>query len=149
MQGLPVGRVRVLCVDDNSDVAAVIGRCVALEPDMESAGSLPCADNVVAVVRETRADIVLMDMFMPGKDPLVAVRELVAAHPPFCGAPPDPGVFRPVRVILFSGCDDAAVVDSAVDAGACGCLSKSASIAVILGAIRSVASGAAAFGVWR
>lgn len=132
--------IRVLCVDDSGDVRDALSHCISMEPDMESVGSLDCADEVPDVVEKTHADVVLMDMRMPGKDPLDVIAELTSA---------ESNKGRPVRVILFSGLNDSETIDAAFTAGANGFLSKSASIPTILDAIREVAKEEATFGVWR
>lgn len=141
--------IRVLCVDDNQDISSILARCVNAEPDMESAGSLERADDVLAAVARTGANVLLMDMNMPGKNPLEAVRELGAEHrvPGECTADGRPDC--PVRVILFSGRDDSSVVNSAAAAGAFSFLSKDAGVSVILQAIRAAANADAPFRVWR
>jgi DNA-binding NarL/FixJ family response regulator len=149
MPKLPFRPVRVLCVDDSRDISSVLGRCISREPDMESAGSLDCADEMLATVAASRPDVVLVDMNMPGKDPLEAIRELADARlldrEPVAGAEPS----RPVRVIVFCGRDDDEIVQSAAKAGASGFLSKDAGLPVILEAIRAVARADQPFGVWR
>ncbi len=134
-------KIRVLCVDDNRDVTAALRMCIEHEPDMESVGDLHSADDLVMQVEERRPDVVLLDMNMPGKDPLAALRQLTEAS----------GGRRSVRVILFSGHQDEAVANIAAEAGACGFLPKHADVPVILEAIRGAARwrrGTDAFGVW-
>jgi DNA-binding NarL/FixJ family response regulator len=133
----PSRPIRVLCVDDSRDITATLGRCIAREPDMESVGSLHSADDLVRQVDERRADVVLLDMTMPGKDPLAALRDL-RAH-------------AAARVLVFSGRDDQEAVEMAAEAGASGFLSKDAKIPVMLDAIRQVArsgAGEMPFRVW-
>src|SRR5262245_14680380 len=93
----PASRIRVLLVDDVRDITMALQRCIEGEPDMEAVGTLESADHLVAEVERTHADVVLLDMTMPGKDPLEAVRELTAAH----GRDRAPGAEGLARVIVF------------------------------------------------
>lgn len=138
-----VPKIRVLCVDDSRDITTVLRQCLDREPDMECVGTLHSADDLVSQVSERRPDVVLLDMTMPGRNPLAVLRELggVAA-----------GNHRGVRVIVFSGRDDQEVVERAAEAGARGFLSKDAEVPQILGAIREAAQrtgNPVPFGVWR
>lgn len=135
-------KIRVLFVDNNEELAEILGQCVAAESDMENAGCLHAADDLLTEVNRTRANIVLLDLGMPGKDPLAAVRELAIAQA-------DSGRSGGARVIVFSGRSDEGAVDGAVKAGAWGYLSKNAEIAVMLQAIREVARGGISFAAWQ
>jgi DNA-binding NarL/FixJ family response regulator len=133
--------IRVLCVDDSQDITEQLGRCIAHQPDMESAGFLHTADNLRAELDRSRPDVVLLDLSMPGDDPLVVLGGLTDAA--------RAAGRRTVRVIVFSGRSDQDAVDSAAQAGAWGYLSKDSEIPVILGAIRAAARGTDPFKVWR
>ncbi len=122
-------RHRILCVDDSADLSDMILRTLALEPDFEPVGALPSADALIEKIRDTLADIALLDLTMPGVDPLNALRELTATG-------------SPCRVIVMSGYDDPDTVASAMDAGAWGFVSKHREIPDIIHAIRTVAAGA-------
>ena len=119
---------RVLCVDDSPDIAALCQRLVEVEADMECAGVLESADALVETVLAQRVDVVLLDLTMPGKDPLMAVREVAVAAPK-------------CRVLAFSGYDDAVRVDAFVEAGGWGLVSKDSDPGAIIEAIRRVARG--------
>ncbi len=121
-------RTKVLCVDDSADIARLCQRIVDDEADMECVGLLSCADGLIEKVLQVRADVVLMDLTMPGKDPLMAIRELTVAAP-WC------------RVLGFSGYDDPARVESLVEAGAWGLVSKDSDPKRVTAAIRRVAAG--------
>jgi len=121
-------RTRVLCVDDSADIAQLCQRIVDAEADMECAGLLDSADALIEKVLQVRADVVLLDLTMPGKDPLMAIRELADAAP-WC------------RVLGFSGYDDPARVENLVEAGAWGLLSKASDPKHMTTAIRRVAAG--------
>lgn len=140
--------IRVLCVDDSRDITEQLGQCIAHQPDMESVGSLSTATNLQVELEKSRPDVVLLDMTMPGDDPLVALRELTDAARAVSGGNASGGGRRAVRVIVLSGRSDQEAVDSAVSAGAWGYISKGADIPVILEAIRDVARGNVAFGEW-
>jgi two-component system response regulator DesR len=133
-------KIRVLFVDDNRDLSAVLGMVINAEPDMRCVGTLVSADKLVAEVRRfcTQAPrptpdaakplVVILDATMPGKDPLEAMSELAAAFPQ-------------VRTIIYSGHDDPGFIKRAVDAGAWGCVSKRDEPTAITRAVREVWAG--------
>lgn len=125
--------IRVLCVDDNDFVAEAIRRKLSLNPGFVWAGWLPEAENLVPKVKELAADVVLLDIDMPGKDSFEALGELAAASPD-------------TRVIMLSGYVRADYIDRAVEAGAWGYVSKNESTDTILAAIQQVARGGFAMG---
>ena len=123
--------IRVLCADDNAIIAMAIEAAIEDEPDLASAGIVHNADDLVGIVDRTGAQVVLLDLRMPGRDPLEALAELRARRPG-------------VRVVVFSGFDDAASIDRAVEAGARGYVSKDGSTDQVVAAIRRVAAGGTA-----
>jgi DNA-binding NarL/FixJ family response regulator len=133
--------IRVLCIDDSPDITEMLGRCIERQPDMESVGSLSSANNLRSALDKLRPDVVLLDISMPGDDPLTALRGLTDGDVKNRPALPIPVV----RVIVFSGHSDKQSMDRAADAGAWGYVSKDAPIPVILDAIRSVARGNVTF----
>jgi two-component system, NarL family, response regulator EvgA len=117
--------VRVLAVDDSPDLTEYIRRMLRREPDMECVGTLDCADEVVAQAQHLNADVVLLDLSMPGTDPASILPELAQER----------------RVVVLSGLDDQRVIDRCRSAGAAGFVSKDAGHSEILASVRAVASG--------
>ncbi len=118
----------VLCVDDNDYICEAIRRKLRDHPEFPFAGSLPSADRLVEEVERTGAELVFLDMNMPGKDPLEAVRELAERCPG-------------VRAIALSGYVHEEIIDRALEAGAAGYLSKSEEPEVLMEALRRVVAG--------
>jgi DNA-binding NarL/FixJ family response regulator len=121
-------RVKVLCVDDSHDIVQLYSRMVNGEPDMCCVGTLGQADALADEVERTQADVVVLDLSMPGRDPLEALSDLSRQ-------------IDRVRTIVFSGYDDAQTVDAALNAGAWGLVSKHANPMEVIEAIRRVAQG--------
>src|SRR5437867_11821936 len=65
--------IRVLCVDDHAFLAEGLQSRLSLARDMEYVGRLSTAEDLVAKAKETRADVVLLDIEMPGPDPFEAL----------------------------------------------------------------------------
>lgn len=120
--------IRVLCADDNAIIAMAIEAAIEDEPDLTSAGIIHNADDLVGTVDRTGARIVLLDLRMPGRDPLEALADLRSCRPD-------------VRVVVFSGFDDAASIGRAAQAGAWGYVSKDGSTDQVVAAIRRVVAG--------
>jgi len=120
--------VRVMCVDDNEEILWALGVHLKHEKNLKVVGSLSSADGLAAAVSEKNPDILVLDLDMPGKSPLRALREINAA-----GAA--------TRTIVFSGHVLARRISEAMDAGAWGYVSKSDGEDALVEAIRSVMAG--------
>ncbi len=118
-------QIGVLVVDDNQDLAEMFAALINGEPDMACTGTLGSADALLETIRDRRPDVVLLDLTMPGKDPLEALREIVAEE----GSPP---------VLVLSGYDDVVTRKRVQDQGARGFVSKQGDIPAILESIREV-----------
>ncbi len=122
---------RVLCVDDHAFLVAGLRARLEVEPGMEFVGRLPTADNLVPEVKRTRADIVLLDVEMPGSDVFEAMDDL-RRH------------FPQVKTILLSAHVRDRYIDAAFKAGAWGYLTKNDSVEAVIDGIRQVTQGKAA-----
>ncbi len=120
--------IRVLCVDDHAFLVAGLRARLDIEPGMEFAGHLETADDLVAQVRRAKADIVLIDIEMPGADVFEAIHDLRHRCPD-------------VRAILLSAHVRDQYLDSAFSSGAWGYLTKGDSPDEVIDGIRRVALG--------
>jgi len=125
--------IRILCVDDHEFLVEGLKARLNAEPDMQCVGRLPSADGLVSTVRETDADVVLLDIEMPGQDAFEALRDLVRQNPD-------------VRVIMLSAYVRDSYIDAAYQAGAWGYLSKADDPDAIIKAVKDVAQGKFTFG---
>ena len=125
-------KIRILCVDDHSFLVDGLAARFELERDLEYIGSLPSADRLIAKARETRPDIVLLDIEMPGTDPFEAADDLRRQCPE-------------VRTIFLSAYVRDHYISAAVKAGAWGYFSKGEDAQTIVDGIRKVAGGEFAF----
>ena len=119
------GSVRILCVDDHEFLAEGLKRRLGLEPDLELVGWLDSAENLLQEVRRTGADIVLLDIEMPGPDPFAVMADLRRQLPE-------------VRTVMFSAYVRDHYLDAATKAGAWGYVSKSDPPESVVEAIRTV-----------
>ncbi|WP_256104455.1 response regulator transcription factor [Streptomyces sp. ODS05-4] len=124
--------IRVLLADDQALLRSALRMLVASEPDMEVVGEAADGAQAVALARELRADVVLMDIRMPGTDGLAATRR-IGADPELAG----------VRVVVLTTFEVDEYVVEALRAGASGFLGKGAEPDELLGAIRIAAAGEA------
>ncbi len=120
--------IRVLCVDDHAFLVAGLRARLDIEPGMEFVGHRETADDLVAHVRRTKADVVLMDIEMPGADVFEAIHDLRHRCPD-------------VRAILLSAHVRDQYLDSAFSSGAWGYLTKGDSPDEVIDGIRRVALG--------
>jgi DNA-binding NarL/FixJ family response regulator len=104
-------KIKILCVDDDTADALPLQMAIETEQDMEFLGVLNRADGLLAEVARLHPDVVLLDLNMPGKDPIAALSEITSAYPQCC-------------VIIFSGFSDSDRVESALSAGAKGFMVK-------------------------
>ncbi|MDX6398503.1 MAG: hypothetical protein QOJ43_1911, partial [Gaiellaceae bacterium] len=59
--------IRVLVVDDHAVVRTGLRRVLDAEPDIETVGEAADVERAVFEAMETKPDVVLLDVMMPGK----------------------------------------------------------------------------------
>jgi DNA-binding NarL/FixJ family response regulator len=106
-------RIRVLAADDQRVVREGLQLVLGLLPGVEVVGTAADGAEAVALARELRPDVVLMDLRMPGGDGVEAIRILHEELPA-------------IRVIVLTTYADDRSVLEALRAGARGYLTKDA-----------------------
>lgn len=91
-------------------------------------GTVGDAQSAVNLCRERRPSVLLLDVEMPGRDPLGAIADILSASPG-------------TRIVVFTAFCRDAVIDTAVRSGVAGYLLKSDSPPDILGALARVVRG--------
>lgn len=124
--------IRVLCVDDHAVLLEGLRARIEREHDIALAGALTTVDGLADAVERTGADIVLLDIDMPGEDVFDALDDLRHRCPD-------------ARAIMLTAYVRDTYIDSAIACGAWGYLSKSDAPESIVGGIRRVAAGELAF----
>ncbi|MET8023099.1 response regulator transcription factor [Streptomyces avermitilis] len=124
--------IRVLLADDQALLRSAFRVLVDSEPDMEVVGEAADGAEAARLAGETQADVVLMDIRMPGTDGLAATR-LISA---------DPGLAH-VRVVMLTTFEVDEYVVQSLRAGASGFLGKGSEPEELLNAIRVAAGGEA------
>jgi DNA-binding NarL/FixJ family response regulator len=123
---------RVVIADDQAMVRAGLHALLSAEDDLEVVGEAADGASAVDTVIETRPDVVLMDIRMPGMDGLEATRRL-AEHEDL----------RDVKVLVLTTFELDEYVFEALRAGAGGFLLKDEEPVELLRAVRVLASGEA------
>jgi DNA-binding NarL/FixJ family response regulator len=120
--------IRVVLVDDHAVVRTGLAQLFAGSGDIEVVGQAGDGAEAVDLVRETRPDVVLMDLQMPRVDGVEATRRILAEG---LGA----------EVVVLTSFSDSDRIVAALDAGAVGYLLKDADPAEVLDGVRAVSRG--------
>jgi DNA-binding NarL/FixJ family response regulator len=120
---------RIFLVDDQALVRAGFRMLIEAQPDMEVVGEAGDGRAALEALAVTRADVVLMDVRMPGLDGVEATERLLAQSP------------DPPKVVVLTTFDLDEYVFAAIRAGASGFLLKDSRPEELLGAIRAVLGG--------
>ncbi|MEM8619529.1 MAG: response regulator transcription factor [Actinomycetota bacterium] len=122
--------VRVVLVDDHALIRAGFRAIIDSADDLEVVAEVDDGLGALDAIRSARADVVLMDIRMPGRDGIETTR-LIVADEDLAG----------VRVIVLTTFELDEYVVAAMSAGASGFLDKGVDPDVLLDAIRIVAAG--------
>ncbi|MER5948226.1 response regulator transcription factor [Streptomyces sp. NPDC001904] len=119
--------IRVLVAEDQSAVRAGLVLILNSAPDIEVAGEAEDGEQAVAMARELRPDLVLMDVQMPRLDGVSATSAIVAE--------------ALADVLVLTTFDLDAYVFGALRAGAAGFLLKTVDARELIDGVRTVARG--------
>jgi len=122
------GRITVVLVDDHAVVRTGLAQLLSGAHDIEVVGQAADGAEAIEVVRETRPDVVVMDLQMPGMDGVDATRVIV-------------GEGLGSEVVVLTSYSDSARIVAALDAGAVGYLLKDADPEDVLDGVRAVSRG--------
>jgi len=120
--------IRVLVADDQRVVREGLATLLGLLEGIEVVGQAADGEEAVGLAAQTRADVVLMDLNMPGLDGTAATARLAAEQPG-------------VKVLVLTTYADDENLFAALRAGARGYLTKDAGAEAIADAIRDVHEG--------
>ena len=122
--------IRVLLADDQALIRAGFHVLIDAAGDLQVVGEATDGAQAVDLARRERADVVLMDIRMPGVDGLEATRR-ISADDDLAG----------VKVIILTTFESDEYVYQAIRAGASGFLVKDTEPADLIQAVRVVARG--------
>lgn len=123
---------RILLVDDHYVVRMGMASSLNLEPDIEVVAEAENGETAIALYREHRPDLVILDWRLPDLSGGEVIKALHAEFPAS-------------RVLVLSAFESEEVIYQALQAGAVGYLAKSSRRPELIGAIRMAALGKAAF----
>jgi DNA-binding NarL/FixJ family response regulator len=124
--------IRVILADDQSLVRAGLRVLLDGEDDIEVVGEASDGEEALAVALSTPADVVLMDIRMPGTSGVEATRRIVADER-----------LTELKVVIVTTYETEEHIFETLRAGASGYLLKDSEPADLLRGIRVVASGEA------
>lgn len=120
--------IRILLADDQALVRGALAALLSLEPDLEVVAEVSRGDEVAGAAAETRPDVCLLDIEMPGADGIEAAGAVQAALP---GA----------RCIIVTTFGRPGYVRRALEAGASGFVVKDTPATELADAVRRVHAG--------
>ncbi|WP_435106244.1 response regulator [Nocardiopsis synnemataformans] len=122
--------IRVLLADDQTLLRATFRLLIDSAPDMVTVAEASDGEEAVGQARRSRADVVVMDVRMPGVDGVEATRRITADED-----------LAGVRILVLTTFETDEIVAAALRAGASGFLGKGVEPDTLLHAIRTVAAG--------
>lgn len=120
--------VRIMLVDDHAVVRAGYKRYLELDPSLQVVGEADSGELAYGMLAQTPADVVVMDLSMPGQGGLESIRRILQRYPD-------------QRVLVFTMHENAALALQALRAGASGYLTKSMPPERMVDAIHQVMRG--------
>src|SRR3954471_51648 len=117
--------IRVLIADDHAIVREGLRALIGTEPGMLLLGEAADGEEIVRLAEALRPDVILLDLVMPHKDGLAAIRELKAHN-------------ADVHILVLTSFAEDDKVFGAIKTGALGYLLKDSAPQAVLRAIREV-----------
>jgi two-component system, NarL family, invasion response regulator UvrY len=120
--------IRILIADDHAIVRQGLKQVLGAAPGRYEIGESPHANDAIRKVREERWDIVLLDINLPGKNGIEALKQIRLERPD-------------TRVLIFSFHTEDSFALRALKNGACGYITKNSPPDQLIAAITRVVRG--------
>lgn len=120
--------IKVAIIDDHAVMRMGMKYALGADGEMELVGELESGEGAVEFIREKKPDVLLLDIYMPSKDGLAVLEEILAAEPE-----------QKVLMLTTSAADNDAY--RSLQLGAHGYFLKDRDANDIFNAIRIVAAG--------
>jgi DNA-binding NarL/FixJ family response regulator len=121
-------KIRVVIAEDHDIVRQGLKILVCADPGLEVAGEAADGHKAVEVAERERADVIVMDLAMPRANGLEATRRIIKKHPQS-------------KILVLSSYGDPETVQTMLEAGAMGYITKHSASDDLLEGIREVNSG--------
>jgi two-component system, NarL family, nitrate/nitrite response regulator NarL len=122
-------RIRVLLAESQAILREGLRHRLELEPDLEIAGETGDGHGLPGLVAESRPDVAVVDLRLPGIPGLEVLGDLA-------------GTDEKIRIIVLATADDEEIVSEAFRLGVRGVVLKESASKVLIQGIRSVIEGA-------
>jgi DNA-binding NarL/FixJ family response regulator len=127
-------KLRVTLADDHALLRAGLAVLINAQDDMEVVAQAASVDEVVHAVSQSKPDILVLDLTMPGGSSIQVIEQLRQQSPQ-------------TKILVLTMHDEPAYVRATLGAGCAGYLVKTASDAEMLSALRTIAQGRMAINV--
>ncbi len=123
-------KTRIVVVDDQNVVRDGVVTMLSFQADMEVVGEAQNGIQAIEIAKQSKPDVVLLDMSMPLQDGLSTIPKIKELLPD-------------VRILVLTSFAESDLVYQAIKAGALGYLLKDATRLQLIQSIRDVANGKA------
>lgn len=120
--------IRILIVDDHALVRKGLVALLDVKPGVEVIGEASDGDEAVQMARELNPDVILLDLVMPNKDGITALREIRQEN-------------KDIKVLILTSFTEESKAKAAIEAGANGFQLKDSTPAELLTSIQVVYQG--------
>jgi DNA-binding NarL/FixJ family response regulator len=125
-------KIRVMVVEDHVLVRMGLVSAARVEPDIVVVAEAEDGEQALALYREHRPDVVIMDLRLPGIDGVETISRLLKE-------------FGPVRILVLTSFGTEESISRAIQAGAAGVVMKKMPLKRMLEAVRAVHAGESYF----
>ncbi len=124
--------LRILLVDDHPMMRAGLASVLLMDPDFASVMQASDGDSALQIWRENQPDVTLLDISMGGMDGIDTLRQLIRDFPS-------------ARVLMLTTSEASEDIRHAMEAGACGYVTKNINAGDLVEAIRAIHAGGKVF----
>ena len=120
--------LRILVVDDHAMLRGGVRQVIAQQPNFEIVGEASTGAAALEKIAGLAPDLIIMDVHLPDLPGIEVTRQILVRLPQ-------------TKIVMFSGDPDRALVDEALEAGACGYICKQGAAEELLAALETVIAG--------